>query len=144
MQREIAAVRNLPTSAYHDRYDFSAYERAREHPLFGALRPIGQRLLTTRPHRRLSAELSKTLGGLLRPKQSNRVERSYGLVCTVLRPSRELADTYPPGMRVLVDQFAGTRVYDLTEGRECEMWMVAEGDVMARLEFVDDEACDVR
>lgn len=139
MNREIAAVRDLPVTAYHDRYDFSAYERAKRHPLFAQLRPLGQRLLTTRPHRRLSAELSKTISGLLRPHQSNRFERSYGLVVTVVASSTELAADYPPGTRVLVDQFAGTRVYDLSEGRECELWIVAQGDVMARLDFVAQE-----
>jgi len=111
--------------------------RARKHPLYPLLTPRRGRILITRPHRKLSQQLSTTTSGLAKPKQSWRDAREYGLVCTVLKVGPGCAPELRPDVQVLVPMFGGVCVYDLTEGGETDLWIVGDGEVMCVLERSD-------
>lgn len=108
-------------------------------PLYRRLTVLfGDRLVCTRPHRTLYAQLTRVGQlSLVRPQGiSERIKtnKEYCFETLVLRVGTGVfADDIAVGDRVVVSQFAGSIWYDIERGRESELWMFASGDVLMKL-----------
>lgn len=107
---------------------------AHAHPLFSRFTPTSGSLLCSRPHRDVSAQLTKTPGGVIKPEQAQHVLGEYAFTCTVLKTPVDCPLEIREGSVVVVPQFGGKMVYDTTRGQETELWIVGVSEVMGVME----------
>lgn len=98
---------------------------AKTHPRWSRLRPAQGRMLIVKP-RVDAAEYEQN--GVWRPAGSRR--REWGLESIVLKIGHGIREVCE-GQRIIVAEFGGTPVLDLTTGYENLFWIISEADVMA-------------
>jgi co-chaperonin GroES (HSP10) len=101
--------------------------KAQPTTLASLIEPFGANLVVTRPRAVGRYEVRQTASGVFLPADTR---TEYGRVCRVEKVGPDVK-AVKPGDTVLVAEFAGLPIY--TEADENEMFVVGEGDVIARV-----------
>jgi hypothetical protein len=91
-------------------------------------------VLTTRPHRKLSAVLHKTDGGMFVPDEHSHLCNEWTFIVTVLKVGKDCDPEVVPGVAVLVPQFSGGPIFDDTDERALSLWMMSDSELMGVVE----------
>lgn len=90
--------------------------------------PFGANLLISRPRAIGRGEAKQTKSGIFLPADAT---TEYGRVCRVLLTGPKV-EAVKPGDTIIVAEFAGLPIY--TEADEDEVFVVGEGDVIAKVD----------
>lgn len=103
-------------------------------PLYEYIDPLPGAVIATVPQ---AVDRDQVKRGELIIVQNEYTRKTYGLVAKVLRTPAELAERFPVGCSILIQEFGGIPIY--AGGTEGDAWIVSESDILAR---VDDEYWD--
>lgn len=103
---------------------------AKEAEVFKHLRPLGARMITSKPQLQLDATDvgRESAGGIAIPDVVAHGMKEFGLIAWVLALGDDMPNEVLPGLAVLVPEFAGKPIY---LHRATPYYIMGEGDVLA-------------
>jgi len=93
--------------------------------------PLGNRMVVLKPRGADMPAVRKLKSGLFAPQVAEYLARELGIVCQVTKVGPDVTG-FKPGDTVLIAQYGGIPLS--VSGGEVGVWMVAEGDVLARVD----------
>ena len=102
--------------------------RAREMELLDHIKPLGARLITSKPMVSAYGGGRETLGGVQIPDDALRGLKEFGMIAWVLKTGPDVCNDIRAGRACLIPEYAGKPIY---LHRTTPYYILGEGDVMA-------------